>query len=1112
MKKTLFTALVLLILQSSWAQPWLTKLPQEKSREELTLQDYKDAFNDYWKPFNVEKGYYYKNGEKIKATGWTQFQRWIYAMDPLVSPTTNKFPTVTGQQVYDEYLKIKQTEIPKSANWTTRGPSSSGGGYAGIGRINCIEFHPTDNNTYWVGIPAGGLWVTTNNGSSWTPLTDFNNVIGISDAVVPPNYGTSKTIYIATGDKNAWDNNSIGVLKSTDGGLSWNETGIAYTINQGRMVYRLLMDPSNDQTIIAATSLGVFKTTNGGATWDTELTNRAFVDLEYIPGNFNALVGSTDNGNIYYSPDAGETWTIALSSTSKRVELAVTAANPNIVYAIGAKSDGGMNGIYKSTNGGESFTLVYDDKNLLGWNTAGNDSGGQGWYDLAITASPTDENIVLIGGVNTWRSTNGATTWSIVNHWTGSGGKPAVHADKHMLRYRSNGDLFETNDGGIYISSNNGTSWTDKTNGMEISQIYKLSVANNDPSEVITGLQDNGTKLNRNNGWTDVRGGDGMECLIDYTNAAVQYNTIYYGKIQRTMNRWSYYVDVTPSEAGEGAWVTPYIIDLNDPNTLYAGYTNVWKTTNRGTSWTKISTMNTSNLLRSMAISPSNSQVIYVADETTLWTTTNGGTSWSIISSSLPTGSAKITYIAVDKNDPYTAWVTLGGYNINGVFQTTNGGLTWFNISDGLPEIPMYTIVQNKQIAENHLYVGSEVGIYFKKGTDDWVLYNTNLPNVRIGEIEIAYKDNPHNSKLIAATYGRGLWESPIYINLDPMTYQSATSTQTDTTGVRPGESDIMILGMEIVTDGSVDPLSLSKLSISMEGTTNITDVSSVKVYSTGTNPFFDATTQYGSTKTPANGTIAFDQIDELISGVNYYWLAYTLSNGATVENRINAKFVSIVVNGETLTPSITNPGSGRPILGDPEIQISMESMSFGDVMEGTSSGIKTYTAGGTYLNGAMSIAAPSGFKISKNAESGFTNFLTINHDNGSIEQTIYVKFMPTEVREYSGNVNHTSTGATITRMAVTGTGTEFSGVGEEFKLENITVYPNPSTGHFNVNNPTQRDIQVTITDFKGRSREVKNLGANSDLSVDLSNYPTGIYFIQFIVDNRTHYIRLVKQ
>jgi len=759
-RKLLLVLTAVFLVSFSFAQDWKANLPQNRTASQLTFYDYQNAFNEYWEPYNVKAGYYTENGVRKKAKGWKQFKRWEYKMEGEINTQTGQFPAKTAQQVYKEFIRNNpQQSASRAANWISLGTDNTTGGYAGIGRVNCVAFHPTDNNTYWIGAPAGGLWKTTDNGSSWTCLTDENNVLGVSSIIIPSNYAISNTIYIGTGDRDAWDNRSIGVLKSTDGGATWGTTGLAYALSSGRMVNKMILDPSDDNTIIAATSLGVYKTTNGGLTWSTQLTSTAFIDLEYKPGTFSTLYGSTENGGIFVSTNSGASWS-QNHNTGERIELAVSPDDATIVYAVVAAADAGLSGIYKSTNSGTSFTRVLNGatKNLLGWDADGGDSGGQGWYDLSIASSPTDADIVIVGGVNTWRSTDGGSNWSCITHW--SGAPQTIHADKHNHVYRSNGDLFECNDGGIYKSSNNGTLFTNISNGLVISQMYKLSVSQTVSTETITGLQDNGTKLLSGGTWYDVKGGDGMECLIDYSDVNIQYGSYVYGQITKTTDQWNNRTDIEPGAAGDGAWVTPYIIDPVTPATLYAGYSDVYKTTNRGGSWSKISTMNTGDKIRSMAIAPSDNQTLYVADQTTIWKTSNGGGSWSNITGTLPVTSA-ITYIAVKSDNPNTVWVTIGGYNGNGVFESTNGGTSWTNISAGLPSVPMYTIVENKQIAsETHLYVGSELGVYFKKGTDNWIEYNAGMPKVRSGELEIYYNATPANSKLRLASYGRGLWES----------------------------------------------------------------------------------------------------------------------------------------------------------------------------------------------------------------------------------------------------------------------------------------------------------------------------------------------------------------
>ena len=753
-------------LQTTNAQPWLNFLPNGKTFNELTLQDYQKAFSTYMESFDVNSELVNK---RMQEGGWEKFKRWEYYMEGVVDPVTGKFPEKSGMQVVRQHQKSNPevyANSSKSSNWSSLGPFHSYGGYSGIGRISCIAFHPADNNTWWIGAASGGLWVTHNNGeNSWDCLTNNNGVLAVSDIVIPPDYETSHTIYIATGDRDAGDNNSIGVLKSTDNGVTWTETGLTYSINQGRRVNRLLLDPNDNNTIIAATNVGVYKTTDGGTTWDTQLSSINFIDMEFKPGDFNTLYGSNGSG-IWCSTDGGDNWSKVLSFSQQRTEIAVTPANPDIVYAVVSNSNSGLYGVYKSTNSGQEFQQVAgSNPNMLGW-YEGDDSGGQGWYDLCIAASPTQADIVLIGGVNTWRSMNGGNSWNMVNHWYGGFGVQDVHADKHALVFRNDGVLFEGNDGGIYVSPSNGTSdtWIDKTNGMQISQMYKLGCAATSAGDVITGLQDNGSKVYNDNNWFDVIGGDGMECLIDYSNDNIQYGSLYYGRFFRTYNKWNDNTEITPSQAGDGSWVTPIVIDPKNPLTLYAGYSNLYKTENRGNSWTKISSINTSNKIRNITICESDPNVIYMADETRIWQTVNGGQNWKLIRT-----SSSITSLCVKNDNPNTIWYTCGGYNSTNIFQSIDGGNSWTNIASGLPAIPKYSIVYNKFGANNQLYVGTEVGVYFKDGDEEWVAYNNGLPNVKIGEIEIYYDtQNTENSRLRAATYGRGLWESPITMPTNP--------------------------------------------------------------------------------------------------------------------------------------------------------------------------------------------------------------------------------------------------------------------------------------------------------------------------------------------------------
>lgn len=785
MKKTIVVLCFAMTCQWLTAQPWTEKLPENKVLDgNLSFYEIQKAFNEYWEPRQVNnKGRYIDNGQEQKAYGWKQFKRWEYYWDQRVNRETGEFPTTTPWHELQQWKK-QYGHIKNLGNWQSLGSSTSTGGYAGLGRINCIAFHPTDNNTFWVGSPSGGIWKTTNGGSSWVVLNDTNDVLGVSDIAIPHDYAISQTLYIATGDRDGgsvWtlggssnDNNSIGVLKSTNGGLTWQTTGLTFADGDSRRTRRLIIHPSNTNVLYAGTSNGLFKSTDAGANWTQQLTGNIH-DIEFNAIHPDTLycVQRTGSGNpvIYKTLNGGTNWTSAYTISGSRVDLAVSAANNAVVYAISCNSSGGLDGIYKSIDYAVSFSKVFNGatsgNNLLNHSTDGSGSGGQGTYDLAIAASPADANLVFIGGINCWRSTNGGTSWTLNNHWYGGGGAPEVHADKHCLAFQNGTTLFEGNDGGIYKTTNNGTSWTDLTNGMSINQIYRLGVSQSNAGGTIIGLQDNGTKLRWNGTWNDVYGGDGMECIIDHTNHNTQYCTYVNGEIHKTTNLWSTETTISNNISGgaNGFWVTPYIMHPSNNQTLFVGYADVWKTTNGGSSFTKITTMATSQKLRSMAISANNPDYIYIADPDQIWKTTNGGSTWQSVSvSTLPVSTQSITYLAINEFDPNVVYVTFGGFTSQRIYRTTNGGSSWQNISSGLPNVPTLCVVHNKfNGVTSEIYVGTEVGVFMKSGDNNWVRYSDGLPNVVVTELEIYYdNNNPENSRLRAATFGRGLWESPL--------------------------------------------------------------------------------------------------------------------------------------------------------------------------------------------------------------------------------------------------------------------------------------------------------------------------------------------------------------
>jgi photosystem II stability/assembly factor-like uncharacterized protein len=797
--KSLFLSLLILI--PVFAQNWQTNLPA-KNPDMLTLFDYQAAFNNYWAPYNVVNGYYIKDGVKTKASGWKQFKRWEYYWEQRINPSTGEFPNTNA---YIEFKRSRSglgnfSKYTSSAKWTSLGPSYSLGGYSGQGRLNCIAFHPSDLNTYWVGSPSGGIWQTTDNGSNWKNLNDNMPVLGVSDIVVNPDYASSKTMYIATGDRDGgslWslggsqrgDNNSAGVFKTTNGGVTWDSTGLTFINSSENLIGRLLMDPDNSSILYASTTNGIYKTTDAGVTWAKIYTSSSFVnDMKFKPGDSQTIYACSFGlfPLIIKSTNGGASWLTLYTFNYQdyRCELAVTPANPNILYVLVSSLSSTLTGIFLSVNSGADLHMIYDgsiaNHNLLGYNTDGSDmKSGQGRYDLCISVSPVDANLLFIGGINLWESTDGGLSWKAVSNWYNNT-KYVVHCDQHALAFQTPNTLFAGNDGGLYRSALSGSilgQWEDKTKGIVITQIYRIGVAKQS-NLVLAGNQDNGTKLfsSASGSWKDVMGGDGMVPLIDYSNPDIMYGSQQNGVIYRTTDAFSNSSWITnniPGGQPTGSWVTPYIMDPLSPKTLYFGFDRIWKTNSSGDvgSWTDLSgVLHTGTQLYFIAMSPANTNIIYTGDHNRLWITTNANTltppaAWTNITGTLPVTYGGITYLTAKDSDPYTLWVTIGGYKSGQkVYQTTDGGTSWTNISGTLPNIPIMCIVQNKRVKDrDQLFIGTDVGVYVKDGNSEWSFFSDGLPNCVVTDLAFYYDIQSSSAdKLIAGTFARGLWETPV--------------------------------------------------------------------------------------------------------------------------------------------------------------------------------------------------------------------------------------------------------------------------------------------------------------------------------------------------------------
>lgn len=754
----LFLLVILFLFSSSaFSQKWVEMMHDQN----INFYDVQKEFNNYWK----EKEQVKKRGDikdsKKKNAGWKQFKRWESFVEPRVYPTGDRSILKKGIINYKTYQESRElADITSSGNWTFLGPNSVPTNDGGAGRVNCIRFDPTNSNIIFAGTPSGGLWKSINGGQSWTMWnTDNLLTLGISDIVVDPT--NNQIIYIGSGDGEGWQYEGIGVLKSTDGGITWGTTGLNWVNGQGAPVRRLQIDPTNSQIIHAATGYGIFRTINGGITW-TQVTTAPAFDMELKPGDPTTIYFSSSLG-VHRSINSGQSYSLIYSpSGAGRISLAVTPANPNYLYLLACSgSDNGFLGLYRSTDSGTSFTLQSSSPNILGYNPDGSDFGGQGWYDLAIAVNPNYADGVFVGGINIWHSLDGGVTWSFASDWT-SGGffAPYVHADQHDLVFSptSSGTLFSGNDGGVFKSSDGGNSWNDISNNLQIGQMYRLGQSSTNPNLILSGWQDNGTNL-KNTSWNKVNGGDGMECIIDYSNNNIMYTSYQNGGIEKSIDGGNSFTTIASNyQTGvnsSSSWITPYIIHPTNPNTLLVGKDSLYKSTNGGLSWSHLGNMNLGCTI-GLAYAQSDPNFIYVAHCGGMWVSTDG-TTFINRTAGLPANS--LTYVTVSNINPSKAWVTFSGYTTgNRVYSTSNAGQTWVDYSAGLPEIPVNCIVYQNGTNDG-LYVGTDVGVYYRNASmSSWSSFSSGLPNVVVNELEIQYTVG----KIHAATYGRGMWESPL--------------------------------------------------------------------------------------------------------------------------------------------------------------------------------------------------------------------------------------------------------------------------------------------------------------------------------------------------------------
>ena len=706
---------------------------QLMERNDLPIQEVEKIADSYFKEVGTGKG-----------TGYKQYQRWLYERKFHLDENGYQIPAEKEDMLYNLALRKMPVASRGAYEWKELGPhywNATSSWNPGVGRLTSVAVNPNDTNVIFVSSPGGGIWRSTNGGASWSPLIDFINSSWQNVFHICIDSSNSKVVYAALSNG--------GVIKSTDGGNTWAATGSGPSNSRQVKIF-----PGKSNLIFAAATNGLWRSVNAGVNW-VKVENATKEDIEFCPSNPSIMYAAGNGGSSYVwrSQDSGKTWSGIDSAKGMmkkgRTLLAVCAADPSIVYVAQA-SGSAFGAFYKSNDYGSTFTVQVlgspsNGTNYFGYSPDGTGTGGQASYDMAIVANPFDAAEVYIAGIIVWRTLDSGLSFEAITVWSYPNGTGYNHADVHGLEWVGH-TLYSNSDGGIYKSLDRGEEWMDLTPGLGIRQFYRIDCSVTDPNMITGGSQDNGNSIRTpSKDWIDWLGADGMDNAISKTDANVAFGLIQNGGLYRTDDGGMSQQGLT--KPSNGNWITPFLVHPTNHDTLYGGWTGIYRSDDRGASWNLIG--GGSQTIDQLAVAPSNPRYVYASKGSNLMVTKDGGQNWVNVSV-----ASTINSIFVSKYNPEKIWLGINNSAIR-VIVSENAGGNFTDISAGLPALVARDVVVDEDANET-IYAGMNLGVYYRDSiTNTWAVAATGLPLVAINDLEI----QKSGAKLRVATYGRGVWE-----------------------------------------------------------------------------------------------------------------------------------------------------------------------------------------------------------------------------------------------------------------------------------------------------------------------------------------------------------------
>jgi len=726
-------------------------------------------------------GAYFEANPDLKTTkssGWKPYSRELWLQE------TRKFPPGTNaawerNQAFETALsRIGEPQEQGAGAWFSIGPVE----YSG--RCPTLDFHPHDPNTVYVGSAGGGLWKSTDGGDSWSTTTDGLPTLAIGGVcvldwnpdIVLLGTGEGSGVGFVTAGKNMF---GAGLLRSTDGGATWGTTSLSYNFS-AQHGFNVIEDNPTTQTILAGANDGLWRSTDDGATWTQVMSNGNYFDVKWKPGDPNRVYvakgkdpfsNSQNNNGVFVSTDDGLNFVLAgtgqpAGSTIAKTKIAVTAAEPSYIYAhfVNASTFGSI-GIYRSTDDGATWQF----------RNGTNMAGGQGFYNNVIAADPDDADRVIAGGNVLYVSSNGGAAFTDLNASIPFGDDIAPHWDNHGIAYEpgSTSNVWLTTDGGPWRSTDDGATWTRRTYGIVTYQFYDIAVAQTDPLFTMGGTQDNGMpgREDADSWFHSTFIADGFVHNIDPADESIVYSEWQGGNHIKSTDGGQTWFSIQTGINSGGAWLTPVDQDQNNGDRLYTAHSNgIYRTTNGAANWTLVAPHNA----RWISSNPEDADIVWtVSSSAGIRLSTDGGDTWAHRGSA----NGREVKIQADPSNAGGAFIVYGGYNTDGMHirHTTNFGVTWTDVTGDFPDQPANTFIVDPAFPDEW-YVGADVGVW--RSTDGgatWIPFGAGLVNALVTDLEIRNAER----KLVAGTYGRGVWEAGL-LPIDPASAPTAESSHPD--------------------------------------------------------------------------------------------------------------------------------------------------------------------------------------------------------------------------------------------------------------------------------------------------------------------------------------------